>query len=129
MELVLNLGWMVLTALMCWLWMRYAPREGESRSMQLVALALVVLILFPVISVTDDIVTAQYPAETDCCQRKDHVCANAHSILHPVAEVILPFFAELSSSSSYFAVQGNLLDPTVKVPALDSIQSRPPPTA
>jgi hypothetical protein len=129
MELVLNLAWMVMATLMYWLWTHYAPHKGADRRTQLVALALVILIMFPVISVTDDMMMAQSPAETNCCQRKDYACANAHSTLHPIADAILPFFAELSSDSFHFAILGALLVPVVKVPAMDSIQSRPPPAA
>lgn len=93
------------------------------------ALSLVVLILFPVISVTDDIVMAQNPAETDCCQRKDHARASTHSTLHPVTVFVPALSRDLSTDSTYFAVMGNPLAPVVVTPALESIQNRPPPTA
>jgi hypothetical protein len=115
--------------LMCWLWMHYAPPQGPSRRTQLIALALVIAILFPVISVTDDFMMAQNPAETDCCQRKAHAGVNAHPTLHPVAVTLSLFLVELSSDSFQFAVQDNLLDLTAKVPAMASIQNRPPPAA
>ena len=127
MELALNLGWMVLTALMCGLWLRYGPREGADRRMQLVALALVILILFPVISVTDDILTAQNLAETDCCQRWDHLFASEHCAVHIMAAVILPLFTELSSDSIHSSAQGDLLVAKMETPALASVQNRPPP--
>jgi hypothetical protein len=129
MELTLNLAWMLLAALMFWLWMRHALREGASRRTQLVALAVVILILLPVISVTDDLMAAQNPAETDCCQRKDHVCSNAHSLPHAVAALALPVFTELSSDSLRLAAPRNLPAPLVEIPALTSIQNRPPPAA
>jgi hypothetical protein len=127
MELFLNLAWMLLATLTYWLWVSYAPRKGADRRTQLVALALVMLILFPVISVTDDLMTAQNPAETDCCQRKGHVHVNDHPMLHPVPEFALPSFAAIHSGSTCFAVPDNLTAPPVKVPALHSIQNRPPP--
>jgi nitrate reductase NapE component len=129
MELALNLTWIVLATLMYWLWTRYASSEGADRREQLVALVLVILILFPVISVTDDLITAQYPAETDCCQRKDHVFARTHTTLHPVPEFIVPYLATLSTGSILLRAPGHLFDPMVTVPALDSIQNRPPPRA
>jgi hypothetical protein len=129
MELVLNLAWIVLATLMYWLWIRYGPRDGADRRTQLIALALVVLILFPVISVTDDLMAAQSVAETDSGQRKVHGFAIPHATPHPVAQLILPIFAELSCVSVYFAAPGNPLAPTVKIPALESIQNRPPPAA
>jgi len=129
MELVLNLAWMVLTALMFWLWMHRRVRTSVSRPIQIVALATTILILLPAISVTDDLMAAQNPAETERCQRKDHVCADMHNTLHPVADLFPPFSTHLRFDSSYFAVLGNLLAPTAKVPAMESIQNRPPPAA
>lgn len=129
MELVLNLGWVVLATLMCWLWLHHAPIQGADRRTQLVALALIILILFPVISVTDDFASLQNAAETVCRERKDIVGAISHAALHPVVATFPPHFAQLSFESFYVAVLDNLLPPAVKVPAMASIQNRPPPTA
>jgi hypothetical protein len=129
MELALNLGWLVLAVLLCGIWMRQAPQDGPDRRMQLVALALVILILFPVISVTDDILTVQNPAETDCCQRRDHACASEHSALQAAAVTIVPFFAGLPSDSIHYSVLGTPLVSTMEVAVMDSIQNRPPPSA
>jgi len=129
MELVLNLAWVVLAALMCWLWIGCASREGADLRTQFVALVLVVLILFPVISVTDDLIATQNFVETDCCQRRNHVYAGNHPTLHPVPEFVLPSIAAISSGSIHFAALGKLFTPTVKTPALRSIRNRPPPVA
>jgi hypothetical protein len=129
MELVLNLAWMVLATLTYWLWVSYAPRKGADRRTQFVALALVILILFPVISVTDDLMTAQNPAETDCCQRKDHAHANNYPMVHPVPEFALPSDAAIPSGATYFAAPDNLTAPPIKTPALHPVQDRPPPAA
>ncbi len=129
MELALNLAWMVLATLMCWLWMRCAPREGTDRRIHFVAVVLIIAILFPVISITDDIAWAQNPAETDSCQRRQHLVARAHSTLHPVVPTFPPSLAEPCSDLSAIALLGNLLAPAVNVPALESIQNRPPPAA
>jgi len=69
METVLNLAWALLVMLMFGLWMRFAPhtgpnRRGDSPRIQFVALAVLILLLFPVISVTDDLQAIQNPAET-----------------------------------------------------------------
>lgn len=128
MELVLNLAWLVLTALMFWLWLHHAVREGVDRRTQLVALAAVILILFPAISVTDDLLMAQNPAETRRFQREDQLCAIAHRTHYPAADLPPLFSAEPSLDSSHSDVPGHLLAPALKVPATDSIQNRPPPT-
>jgi hypothetical protein len=128
MELALNLGWMVLATSMCGLWMYYAPTQGPSRRTQLISLVLVIAILFPVISVTDDIMMAQNPAVTDCCRRRDHARTDAHPATHPVAAMLPPFSAQFCCDSSQFLALRSLLDPTVNLSAIGLIQNRPPPS-
>ena len=132
MELFLNLAWVVLAALMFCLWPQFAPRAFPGGRMkdwrlQFVALAVLLLILFPVISVTDDLQAIQNPAETDSTARKDHIAASPHSILPAVAALPLPVLAELFSGLPRFAAPGDLPTPAISYPALASIQNRPPP--
>ena len=132
MELALNLAWMALAALMFCLWLRVAPRTGpdrhiEHRHAQFVALTVLILILFPVISVTDDLQALQNPAETDSCQRRDHIVSNPHSIFPGGAALPMPVFAELSFGILHLATPGSLTAPVIDHPALASIQNRPPP--
>jgi hypothetical protein len=65
MELTLNLSWAFVAAWMIFVWVRKAPRTAMDRGAQFVALAVVILMLLPVISVTDDLIAAQNPAEFD----------------------------------------------------------------
>ena len=132
MELTLNLAWMVLAALMFCLWLCFAPSAGpdrriEDRRAQFVALAVLTLILFPVISVTDDLQALQNPAETDSCLRRDHIVSNAHSIFPAVAALPLPVFAELPFGVLRISAPSRLPVPIFDHPALASIQNRPPP--
>ena len=134
MELFLNLAWVALAALMFCLWLRFAPRTGpnrhtEKRRAQFVALAVLLLILFPVISVTDDLQAIQNPAETDTCLRRGHLVFNAHSIFPAVAALPLPIFAELSVGIQRIPAPGGLPAPVFDHPALARIQNRPPPAA
>jgi hypothetical protein len=134
MELFLNLAWVLLAALMSCLWLRFAPRTGpelrmQERRTQVVALAVLILILFPVISVTDDLQSIQNPAEADSCLRRDHVVCNAHSIFPAAAALPLPVFTELSIGILRSIAPGSLPAPVVDHPALASIQNRPPPAA
>jgi hypothetical protein len=120
-----------MATLMFWLWMCHAPCQGIRRT-QLVALAVVIVILFPVISVTDDLQMAQNPSEADAyylCTRRDHVAVSQHSIFPAVATLPPPVFAELSFGFLRFAAPSHLADPLVKIPAMASIQNRPPPAA
>jgi hypothetical protein len=127
----LNLEWVVLATLMCWLWVRHARREGPGRQVQFIALALVLANMFVVISMYDDMAMAQNPAETRFLRREDDLGAHAqaHAPLHPVVASTPTLAAELPYSTFQFTVPGSLLVPTVKVPALSSIQNRPPPAA
>ncbi|MGO9338245.1 MAG: hypothetical protein ACLPY1_12130 [Terracidiphilus sp.] len=129
MELALNLGWAAMATGMCWLWMRHARRDGLGRSVQFVSLALVLFMMFVVITMYDDMAMAQNPAEIRCFQREDDLGAHAHASIHPVVASTPTLAAELPFNTFRFAVPGSLLVPTVKVPAVSSIQNRPPPAA
>ena len=129
MELALNLGWMAMATAMCWLWVHHARREGRGRWAQLASLALVLVMMFVVITMYDDMAMAQNPAEIRCFQREDDLGAHAHAPLHPAVASTPTLAAELPFNTSSFIVPGSLLVPTVKVPIFSSIQNRPPPAA
>jgi hypothetical protein len=129
MELLLNLAWVGLATLMFGLWLRFAPRSGADRRTQLVALAVLLLIFFPVISVTDDIQAFQNPAETDCCQRRDHAFSAPHSILPHGPALPLPALAEMPFGVLRMAAPGRFQTFVFGHPALAPIQNRPPPAA
>ena len=129
MELALNLGWMAMATAMCWLWVRHARREGQGRLAQFISLGLVLAIMFVVITLYDDMAMAQNPAETRCFQREDDLGAHEHTQLHPAVASIPTLASKLPFNTFRFAVPGSLLIPTVKIPALFSIQNRPPPAA
>ena len=128
MELVLNLGWVVLVTVMCWLWLRHPARcEGRRRWAQLASLALVLVMMFVVITMYDDMAMAQNPAETSSFQREDFSGARSHAMPNPVANFTQPLFSEPSFEASYLGVVGNRLAPALQPPALGSVQNRPPP--
>jgi hypothetical protein len=129
MELALNLGWTALATAMCWLWVHHARREGRGRSAQIVSLALILGIMFAVITIYDDMALAQSPAETRCFQREDDLGALAHAPLHPVVASTQTLVAEFPFNTFCFAVPGSLHVSPVRIPVLSSIQSRPPPAA
>jgi glucan phosphoethanolaminetransferase (alkaline phosphatase superfamily) len=130
MELALNLGWVVLVTLMCWLWLRHPARcEGRGCWAQLVSLALVLVMMFVVITMYDDMAMAQNPTETSCFAREDLSGARAHGLPHPVANFTQPLIAEPSFQASYLGVVGNHPVSALRLPAMVSIQNRPPPPA
>jgi len=129
MEILLNVAWVLLAGLMFCLWLQFAAREGVGRRRQFVALAVLLMILFPVISVTDDLQAALNPAETDSCLRRDYGCAVPHSIFPAVACLPLPAVAGPSFGFLRMATPGSLDAPIFENPALAPIQNRPPPVA
>jgi hypothetical protein len=98
---------------------------------QIVSLALVLAMMFVVITMYDDMAMAQNPAEIRCFQREDDLSAHAHvhAPFHPAVASTPTLAAEVPFNMFSFAVVGSLLVPTVELPFLSSIQSRPPPAA
>jgi hypothetical protein len=129
MELFLNLAGLLVAVAMFCLWLRWAPREGLDRQTQLVALAVLILLLFPVISVTDDLMAVQNPAETDSSLRLDHLVSG----VRPVSPVAAGLPAELVAEQPFFCLRlvapGAFEAPQVDSPAMAPIESRPPPIA
>ena len=129
MELILNLGWMAIAIGMCWMWVRHARRNGPGLWAQVVSLTLVLATLFVVITIYDDMAMAQNPAETRCFQREDDLGALAQVPLHPAVASLPALAVELTFKTLRCNVPGSLLVQALKVPALSSIENRPPPAA
>lgn len=127
MELALNLGWALLAALMVGLWMRHGPRQCADRRTQLVALALLLVVLFPVISVSDDLQSLNNPAEIDSAVRRTHAVASPHTILPAISALIEPLLSGLSLGAPRFAAPAHLPLLAEDHPCLVAIDNRPPP--
>jgi hypothetical protein len=129
MEIVLNLIWVLLAVVIVRLWMSHTRQEGASPKTQLAAMAILIAILFPVVSVTDDLLSAQNPAELECCVRRNHAVSCPHTIFPAVAVIPPPAFAMPPFGFLRFVAPSNSPVPTVDNPALAPIQNRPPPVA
>jgi thiol:disulfide interchange protein len=129
MEIILNFVWMVLAIAIVRLWLRYAPREDSSRRTQMVAVAMLILILLPVISVTDDLLSVQSLGEDVTSQRQDYIASHHHHFFAAVSTVPPSAFAELSVGFLCRVALFRLPVLKVENPALASIQNRPPPVA
>lgn len=127
MELALNLAWALLAVSTLGLWLRFGPRTERQR--QFVALTMLLLILFPVISVTDDLQLPLNPAEADCCLRRDQVVTNPNSILPFISGLPEACLTCLFSGSPRLVALGTLSLPMMDEPALAPIQGRAPPAA
>jgi hypothetical protein len=126
-ELVLNLAWSILAAMGLVYWLRSEESESVAKPAQLVALAMLALILFPVISVTDDLVAAHNPAETDTSLRRQ-VLAYQHTVAPEIAippqintGFSLAFLGRAPASEPFLPAR---LAPSLSVPFI-----RPPPAA
>lgn len=128
MELTLNLIWVALALAGLAGWLRTERAAQSSVRTQLVALAMLLLILFPVISVSDDFWAAQYPAEADSCMRRNELTAHAH---HIVPEVPMPALAQLYAVKLTFTGYRPVEAPSpIKADAPRSaLFTRPPPVA
>ncbi len=85
MELVLNLAWALCSAGLFLFWVRRRACGRIGGGAQLLALAMVVLLLLPVISLSDDLVAAQGPAETDTTLRRVMERGQVHPSVVPLA--------------------------------------------
>jgi hypothetical protein len=129
MEVLLNLAWLLLTAGMALLWVRFGVRRGVSRPAQGMALLVLLLVLFPVISVSDDLLALQNPAEADCCLRRVDAAVGAHSVLPAIAVLPQPPADEVRTDVHRLAATGERISSAEAQPGLAGIDNRPPPAA
>lgn len=129
MELLLNLGWVVLAAWMVALWLRKMPQARGDRRAQFVALALVILILLPAISMTDDLIAARNPAEVDVSLRRDHTSPQGHIFQPALTALVVSALLCLVFEPARAGMPDFRRTPILRTPVLASIENRPPPFA
>jgi hypothetical protein len=95
----------------------------------LVALIMLVVILFPVISVSDDLWSIQNPAETDGSPRRDQLVSNFHSIVPDIASLPEAPFAERSPQFARADAVAQRVSSVFDDAVLTAIENRPPPVA
>lgn len=127
MELVLNVAWvgLAIIGLVCWL--RADKPDNVSISRQVIALAMLAMILFPVISITDDFWAAQNPAEADTSTRRND-SAYQHTIA-PELAVVAQVNTELPLVILGRTAAGEVLIPLPQVFTRSTPFTRPPPAA
>ncbi len=129
MEFFLNSAWALLAFFIVCLWLHVEPRDHADRRLSFVSLVMLLVILFPVISVSDDLWSLQNPAETDTCLRRDHLASCAHAIFPAMAALPEPVFAVVPFGFQRLTAPLNLPVRAVDNAAFDAIQNRPPPAA
>lgn len=129
MELVFNSVWTLVSLASVCLWLRFGRRTGNRRHLSLIALIMLVAILFPVISVSDDLWSIQNPAETDTFLRRDHRDSGVPAQFLLMSG--LPCIAALALTFEFqrFDMPRLASLPVSDKPALDPIDNRPPPVA
>jgi hypothetical protein len=128
MEITLNLSWAACSLALVWFWCRGGASEKVSRRTQVMALGMVLLLLLPVISLSDDLMAMQGPAETDTSMRRALHLNEGHPV--PVSFALPePLFAATPwGRYSPAAVRRERL--AAFVPVLTrSLDRRPPPQA
>lgn len=129
MEFLLNSAWALVAMVSVCLWLRLGLRARADRRTSLVGLVMLIVILFPVISVSDDLWSIQNPAETDTYQRRDHLASSSHFLFPVISALPEPVFGEpnfeFGRPDALFEASSRAVDN----PALFGIQNRPPPAA
>lgn len=129
MELFLNSVWALLALAIVCFWLRQESPGHTRRRSPFIALVMLIVVLFPVISVSDDLWSMQNPAETDSCQRRAHLASSPHSLFPAISALPESPFTGVASSCQRFIAPSNESLHTVHNPAFDAIQNRPPPAA
>jgi len=127
-EILLNLAWVVCSCCLIGSWLRHRRSNPAPFRMQALALASVVLLLLPVISLSDDLMAMQGAVETDSAMRR--VLQPDHD--HP--SVTPHFWALPAAIAAFVAADVWTQDPLLAfAPApvfsfhLQTVGSRPPP--
>ena len=128
MEILLNITWALCSLALVAFWMRRGASHTGSRKTQMLALGMVVLLLLPVISLSDDLIAMQGPAETDTNVRRALHPDNIHPSPAPVSlalpqEIVTSF--SISGHSQYDLYAASIARPATLL--IRSLESRPPP--
>jgi hypothetical protein len=92
-ETLFNLLWVAISLLLLGIWLVRAARESDdpvrhSIGLQLIALALLIVILLPVVSLTDDLHASALLAETDHVWRRGELQSITDLVLHTLSLTI-----------------------------------------
>ncbi len=142
MEMILNLAWAACSLALICFWLRSRNSQSAQRGtgahagscpspcLQILALSMVVILLLPVISLSDDLIAMQGPAEADSCVRRGLHSDEWHPSVVP-ASMAMPepvFAAPATSVVSQESLQTYAFAPPSRL-LYHSLDSRPPPQA
>lgn len=140
MEILSNLAWGLVVAVLWGFWLKGLARRGKqggrgqasllpAMGVQLVALAMLCAVLLPVISVTDDLQAANIPAEVERAGGRNDRHQTLAQPMHPLplALALLIFsFRPLRLHTIAFLIRDELL-PRRQDAYARTLWSRPPP--
>jgi hypothetical protein len=96
LELLFNVAWLALSLGLVCLWFS-SPRRRSRKSpgaticVQLIALALLILILLPVVSLTDDLYASATPVEAEHFSRRGDLLPAHNIFLHTISAALSGF--------------------------------------
>jgi len=129
MELFLNSIWVLLASAGLLFWLGVYGRGKTERRISFVALVMLIVILFPVISVSDDLWSIQNPAEPDTHQRRHQLAFSPNSIFPAITAPPEPAFVGLTFGFRRISAPLQISLLSVSNPAFDSVENRPPPAS
>lgn len=127
MEILLNLVWAAFAVLIAACCLRAGNRTPSDKRRQVITLCILVAILFPVISVSDDLMAIQFASEPDTALRKSDVAAGPLHQMVPVAVLFLPMVAALLSLCRALPANQSECFSSHKICFQPSTGIRPPP--
>jgi hypothetical protein len=130
MEVLLNLAWAFCSLSLFFLWTKSNTSNPAPRRTQLFALAMVVLLLLPVISLSDDLLAMQGAAETDMSLRRAQVSDNTHASPASTPFGLPEQIAQALTLGGYSRILSQETAPAEPMSGLGrALDSRPPPSA
>lgn len=138
-ETLLNCLWLVLSLSLMTAWLTHglrqqparAPRLLPSRRLQFTAIVVLLLLLFPVISLTDDLAMCAATRDTEQALRLHELCDGSHPqpTMLPSSLAWMDTIHFLLSTATHRTLEQDAQLLTLQEGARFPIDSRPPPTA
>ena len=119
---------MVVAGMIVFQWLRGEDGDRADLGRQLIAIAVLIAILFPVISVSDDLLAIQNATEADNYLRRDHLIpSHTHPVQPALTLMATVIFAGIGFGFVRFVAPNVLPIQERAHPELASIENRPPP--
>lgn len=128
MELFLNFAWVLVAGTLVFLWLEGRGSSNSNWRPQLIAIAVLIAILFPVISMSDDLLAVQNTFEADNYLRRDHLAPSANPVPPGLAIITAVIFAGFGLGFMRFAVPSRLPVEKPRRSDITTISNRPPPS-